>query len=92
MTIPFDQRLAKLRILCRRANTFYEAQKRAYDSVVAQAYEPVRAADSERVRVFSEYMDLARELGYCGNCEKLLDQCQCVWMARAESKAKAGTP
>lgn len=83
MTIPFDQRIAKLRILLRRADAFYEAQKRAYDAVVQEAYKPVHAAEEERVRLFTEYMEVTRQLGYCGTCEKPIDECQCVWLAKA---------
>ena len=87
MSIPYDQRIAKLRILIRRADAFYAAQKRVYDDVVKQAYEPVYRASEDRVRLFSQYMQIARELGYCGTCEKPSDECRCVWLAKANGSA-----
>lgn len=87
MSIPFDQRLSKLRLLLRRADTRYAEQKRIYDDIVEKAYEPVHLAGEERVRIFTEFMSIAKELGYCGGCEKTLHECNCVWLARAATSA-----
>lgn len=83
MSIPFDQRLAKLRILMRRADVAYEQAEKEYNRMCEEARKPVHAAHEEKVRLFSEYDRIARELGYCGNCGNPLKDCRCVWLAGA---------
>lgn len=81
MAIPFDQRLVKLRIKMRRADEECDRRLAAYEKARQEAWQPVCEAQKVRTDLSEEYMRLARELGYCGSCEKAIEECQCVWMA-----------
>ena len=76
MSLPSDQKLAKLRILLRRADA-------AYEETARQARDAVMRAADERNRLYAEYRARAKDLGYCGNCEKPLGECNCIFLARA---------
>lgn len=83
MTIPFDQKLAKLRLLERRAEVEHDKAHAEFERIKDEAWKPVYEARERLVRVQMAYLERARELGYCGNCEKLLTECQCVTLAKA---------
>ena len=81
MSIPFDQQLAKLRILERRAQKELDKAQAEYERQKDELWKPVYEASERHVRHFSAYFQRAKELGYCGNCEKLLTECHCIALA-----------
>ena len=81
MSIPFDQQLAKLRILERRAKKEADRAKSEYEKRTQELWKPVHEASERYARCSIIYMQRARELGYCGACEKPLSECCCIFLA-----------
>jgi len=86
MSIPFDQTLAKLRILERRAREEAERARKEFERKKREIWQPVYEANERHARCSSAYMARARELGYCGSCEKPLGECQCVALASSSDQ------
>ena len=81
--IPFNADLAKLRILLRRAQTEEVKALKEFERIKEEAWKPAYEAREKTIRINSEIYRLAKELGYCSICEKPLEECKCVLMAKA---------
>lgn len=81
MSIPFDQQLAKLRILQRRAKEEMDKARAEYERQKNELWKPVYEANEHYARCCTAHYQRARELGYCGCCEKPLSECHCVFLA-----------
>jgi hypothetical protein len=85
MAIPFDPRLTKLRILIERAERVLRQREAEYKRIMEEAERtasaPVDAAQKQMWALMEERERIARELGYCGRCDKRLSECLCVAFA-----------
>jgi len=70
VSIPFDSKLAKLRILLNREKSIFDTALAAYQRQKPK-YDEAQLAFNER----------CKELGYCPVCEKKLADCKCVAFA-----------
>ena len=81
MSIPFDQQLAKLRILERRAKEEAHKARAEYERQKNELWKGVHEVNERYARCSAAYFQRARELGYCGACEKPLTECRCIFLA-----------
>jgi hypothetical protein len=72
MALPSDQKLAKLRILWRRAEA-------ARDEAEKMAAEKQKAA----LDLWMQFQRRANELGYCAHCELPQGECRCIELAES---------
>jgi hypothetical protein len=72
MSIPFDQELTKIRIRMEKAEVEH-AKARDLEFATRQVLEQLCIA----------YYQRAKELGYCGVCEKEFAECKCISLAWA---------
>lgn len=78
MSIPFDQELAKRRLLYQRAQREFEQRRADYERIKREAFALVSEAEKARNDAYWAYEHRARELGYCGNCQNPLSECRCA--------------
>ncbi len=77
--LPTDQELTKLRILMERKQRELQPLLEELD----RARRAVDAVNSQRGSLWWKFHMRSRELGYCSQCEKRLEECKCQNMGGA---------